>query len=72
MDTLKIKVSVTESNQADSHETKTQTVLVSKTPCNQPVRVGELMKGMVNISSHPQREEILKSIFSNIDFDPYA
>lgn len=72
MDTLKIKVPVTESNQADSHETKIQTVLVSQAPRNQPVRVGELMKGMVNISSHPQREEILKSIFSNIDFDPYA
>ncbi len=72
METLKLQVPVTNGTKVNNEHEKPVTVKPICKPVSQPVRVGELMKGMENISTHPQRNEILKSIFSGIEFDPYA
>ena len=49
----------------------TPVVKSKKRPTTRPVSIGEMLTGFDRLSEHPQRNEILKAVFSGFILDPY-
>jgi hypothetical protein len=60
--TITRKVKVIPVVKPENRRTKTTT---------HPVSIGEMLTGFDRLSEHPQRNEIIKAVFSGFVLDPY-